>query len=124
MQSNREIHEGLLSKYEGELAGLKTYIKELKDRVAEHGTPPEHFEEDLSEAEHNVKYYEDEIARIRKELGRPGDEDDCRDGRDTVLPRTVREGLGSLLIASVSFIAGAILGSSLKPRKGGRGDDE
>lgn len=124
MKSSREIHEELLAKYEQELAGLNSYIKELKDRTAEHDTPAEHFAEDLSEAEHNVAYYEDEIARIKKELRGSSDGDDCRDGRDTVLPRTLRQGLGSLLIASLSFIAGAIIGSSLKPRKGGRGDGE
>ena len=88
MKTSREIHGELLTKYERELAGLKSYIKELKDTVARHGTEREHFEVDLLEAEHNVTYYEDEIARIKKESGAGGDRDDC----DTVLPRTAKQG--------------------------------
>lgn len=113
MKSSSDIHEELSAKYERELAGLKSYIKELKDRTAEHGTPAEHFDEDLLEAEHNTKYYEDEIARIKKESG-GGGRAEC----DTILPRTAKQGIGSLIISSISFVAGAILGSRLKSRRG------
>jgi uncharacterized protein len=66
MKANHEMLEELSKDYEGQLRGLKSYVKELKDKTAEHGTQREHFEEDLMEAEHNIKHYEAEIARIRE----------------------------------------------------------
>ncbi|HYH87494.1 MAG TPA: DUF1508 domain-containing protein [Pyrinomonadaceae bacterium] len=50
---------------EDKLKGLNAYIKELKDKAAKHGTQSEHYEEDLMEAEHNLKYYEGEMARLK-----------------------------------------------------------
>lgn len=52
--------------YAEQLRGLNSYIKELKDKTAQHGTQTEAFADDLMEAEHNVKYYEGEIALIKK----------------------------------------------------------
>lgn len=66
MKADHEMLEGQLADYEGELRGLKSYVKELKDRTAECCTEKEHFEGDLMEAENNIKYYEGEIARIRE----------------------------------------------------------
>lgn len=68
MNPDRDTLEAQLKEYEGQLRGLNSYVKELKDKTAEHGTESEHFESDLVEAEHNVKYYEDEITRIKGEL--------------------------------------------------------
>ncbi len=56
MKADNEMLEGQLEAYEKELRGLNSYGKELKDRAAEHGTAGEHYEEDLTEAEHNIKY--------------------------------------------------------------------
>jgi hypothetical protein len=117
MKANREILEDHLERYEKQLASLNSYIKELKDMTARHSTEKEHFGEDLMEAEHNVKYYEDEIARIKKEIknlpygqGR----------KDSILPRTAKQCINSAIISSISFVAGAVLGSRLKSRKGGK----
>jgi uncharacterized protein YegP (UPF0339 family) len=65
MKVDHEMLEEQLKGYEGQLRSLTSYVKELKDRTAEHGTQKEHFEGDMAEAEHNIKYYEGEIARIR-----------------------------------------------------------
>lgn len=65
MKANQEMLEEQLKNYEGQLKGLNSYIKEINDKTAEHGTAREHFEGDLIEAEHNVKYYEDAITRIK-----------------------------------------------------------
>ncbi len=73
MKSDHEMHEEQLKDYEGQLRSLNSYVSELKDKAAEHGTPGEHFEEDLMEAEHNIKYYEDEIAHIKKLLEEKSD---------------------------------------------------
>jgi hypothetical protein len=125
MKSSRDIHGELLSKYERELAGLKTYIKELTDRAAEYGTEREHFEQDLLEAEHNVKYYEDEIARIKAAGGAAGaGAGGGQTAGDTILPRTAKQGIGSLLVSVISFAAGALFGSKVRSRKGGKDGGE
>jgi uncharacterized protein YegP (UPF0339 family) len=69
MKADHEMLEGHLRDYEGQLRSLTSYVKELKDKTAEHGTDKEHFEGDMTEAEHNIKYYEGEIARIRELIG-------------------------------------------------------
>jgi uncharacterized protein YegP (UPF0339 family) len=66
MKANYEMLEVKLKNYEGQLKGLHSYIKELKDKTAEHGTQSEYYGEDLMEAEHNVEFYEGELARIRE----------------------------------------------------------
>ena len=66
MKADNEMFKVKLKNYEEQLRGLNSYIKELKDRTAEHGTQKELYEEDLLEAEHNVKYYEDELAHIKE----------------------------------------------------------
>lgn len=66
MNANREMFEDQLESYEAQLRSLNSYIKELNDKTAKHDTEKAHFEQDLMEAEHNVKYYEGEIARIRE----------------------------------------------------------
>lgn len=121
MNSNPDDLEGQLQKYEAQLNGFNSYIKELKDRTAELGTGKEQFEIDLLEAENNVRYYEDEIARVKKELGTSNKAPRLQAGADTILPKTVKQGVGSLIFSSISFVAGAVLGSMLKSRRGGKG---
>lgn len=65
MKPDSESLEEQLEEYEGQLRGLNSYVKELKAKTAEHGTEKEHFEGDLTEAEHNIQYYEGEVARIK-----------------------------------------------------------
>src|ERR671916_425773 len=73
MKSEHEWSEDEPRGYEGQLRGLRSYVRELKETAAAHGTEPEHFEHDLTEAEHNIKYYEDEVARIKGQLGKGSD---------------------------------------------------
>lgn len=122
MKASGELHGERLSRYERELAELKSFLKELKARTAELGTPTEHYEQDVSEAEHNIRFYEDEIARIKKEGGGTGGAGGGRPGGggDSILPQTAKQGLGSLIVSSVSFLAGILIGSSLSSRRGDR----
>ncbi len=68
MKVSREILEGQLTECERNVRGLNSYITELRGKTAAHGTDPEHYEKDLMEAEHNIKYYEGEMARVRELL--------------------------------------------------------
>lgn len=84
------------------MRGLNSYITELNSMTDKHDTPTEHFTEDLAEAKHNVAYYENEIAWIKTQLGN-------RDGK----PRLRRTPIiGVVIISSISFAAGLLLGSS------------
>ncbi|MDX6696603.1 MAG: uncharacterized protein QOF02_4206 [Blastocatellia bacterium] len=66
MKADNEMLEEQLKDYEGQVRGLKSFINELKEKTDKHGTPKEHFEGDLAEAECNINYYDGEIARLRE----------------------------------------------------------
>jgi hypothetical protein len=120
MKANRDVLEDELQDYEQQVRGLKSYIRELTDQVARHGSEKSEYETDLIEAENNVKFYEGEIARIREELG-GGPRGGRRHHAGTILPRTARQGVGSLVFSAIGFLAGMVLGSMLKSRsKDGR----
>ncbi|HJU54363.1 MAG TPA: hypothetical protein VJ715_07330 [Pyrinomonadaceae bacterium] len=118
MKADRDVLEDHLQEYEQEVKGLKSYIKELAAQAERHETEKSQYEMDLIEAEHNVKYYEGEIARIRKELGgaRGGSGGGGRHQAGTILPRTARQGIGSFVFSAVGFVAGAVLGWKMKPK--------
>ena len=125
MNVTRDTLEDHLQEYEAQLKSLKSYLKELNDQCAKHGTDKEHYEVDLMEAEHNVAYYEGEIARLKDELGGTGKTGGDggrggggRGGGGVVLPPKVKKGLVPVIISSVSFVAGTLLGSKLKSRRG------
>ena len=120
MKAKRDVLEDQLQEYEQQVRELKSYIKELKDQAARHGTEKSQYEMDLIEAEHNIKYYEGEIARIMKELG--GARGGGRPQAGTILPRTARQGIGSFVFSSIGFIAGAVLGSKMKSKNKDRPD--
>lgn len=103
MKVKRDVLEDHLQEYEREVVGLRSYIQELKGQTDKHGTERSEYETDLIEAEHNVKFYDAEIARIKQEL---------RDGR--FLPRAAKQGIGFFVSTAVGFIAGVFLGSQLK----------
>jgi hypothetical protein len=124
MDANRETLEAQLIQYESQLKGLKSFVKELKARTAEYGTDKEHFETDLLEAEHNIKYYEEAIGHLKNEIGGSAKGGRAQSGTDTILPRTAKQCIGSFVFSSVSFIAGAILGSKLKSRGEGQGKEQ
>lgn len=117
MKANREMLEDQLDRYQRQLSGLKSFMKELKAMTDRHGTEKEHFHEDLIEAEHNIKFYEGEIARLKKEIDKSPS---GQGGKDSILPRTAKQGIGSAILSSISFLAGAVLGSKLKSKKGGK----
>ncbi len=102
-----------LRKYEEQLRGLKSFIEELKDVTAAHGTETESFEEDMEEARHNITFYEAEIARIKKEMEQFPEDDYTQTKTSGLVPQTAKQGLGYLILASVSFVAGALLASNL-----------
>ena len=120
MNDNREILEDHLEKYEAQLQSLNSYIKELKSMTAKHGTDKAQFEMDLLEAENNVNFYEGEIAWLKKEVGKSGKGSRPRNVTDSVLPRTAKQGIGSFVLSSIGFVFGALLGSKLKARRGGK----
>jgi hypothetical protein len=117
MKASRELLEDQLFGYEQKLAGIKCYVNELKDKTTKHGTAKEHFHEDLIEAEHNLKFYQGEIEELKRELGSPTKPKETCPAVDSVLPRTKKQGIGSLVISSVSFLAGAVLGSKMRSRR-------
>jgi septal ring factor EnvC (AmiA/AmiB activator) len=120
MKDNRAMLEGQLERYETQLRSTSSFLKELNARMAEHGTDKAQVEEDLIEAENNAKYYESEIARVKKELGGAGQAPTARKAVDSVLPRTTKQGLGSLIISTISFAAGTLFGSKMKARQTGK----
>ncbi len=122
MNVSRDMLEDQLQNYEMQLKCLKSYLKELNDMAAKHGTGREHFESDLFEAEHNIKYYGGEIARLKNEIRALGKASGTGGSGavTTMLPQTVKQGVGSLILAAISFGVGALLGSKLNSRRGGK----
>jgi hypothetical protein len=119
MQLSREILEGQLKTYQTKLRSLSSYAAELKAMTAKHSTPKVHYESDLIAAEHNILFYEGEIARIKRTMGSLGPVG--RPGRGgIILPKIKRPGIATAIFSSIGFAAGAILGSRLK----GKGKDQ
>jgi len=125
MKAKRDVLEDQLQEYERQVRELNSYIRELTDQAARHGTEKSEYETDLLHAEHNIRFYEDEIGRLRKELG--GAARDRSPQAGTILPRTARQGIGSFVFTAIGFVTGVFLGSQLKPgskeRRGGGGEE-
>jgi hypothetical protein len=118
MNTSNETLGDRLEKYEDELKGLTSYVKELETMTAASGTDKEQFEEDLMEATYNIKFYQGEIAGIKSAIGKsgkPAGRQPHVGGGSTAGPS---KGITSVIFSSVGFIVGAILGSRLKSRKG------
>lgn len=116
MKVNRELLEGQLADFEQRARGLHSQLELLKETTTKHGTDKEQFESDLIELENDAQFYDGEIARVKKELAEapaypPGT------GYGGILPQTPKQGVGSLIFSSISFVVGALLGSKLKSRK-------
>jgi hypothetical protein len=117
MKDNREIAEDRLENCETQLRSFKSYLTELKSMTAKHGTDKAQFEEDLLEVETNVKYYEGEVAQLKQVVGKSYKGAGTRTVPDSVLPRTKKQGIGSFVLSTISFISGVVLGSKLKARQ-------
>lgn len=117
MNETRDALEDRLQDYEARLGGLKSFVKELNDRAAEHGTDREHFAEDLLEAEHNVSFYESEVARLRAEIKNLGGSKPGRKGTGLGPAIKSKKGVGALI---VGVLAGALVAIGLKSRRGGK----
>jgi hypothetical protein len=118
MNTSNDTLEDRLEEYEDTLKGLTSYVKELQTMTAAKGTDKEQYEEDLMEATHNIKFYQDEIAGIKSAIGKSGKPAGGRPhlgGGSTAGPG---KGITSVIFSSVGFIVGAVLGSRLKSRKG------
>jgi hypothetical protein len=122
MSASREILESHLEDYQQKLKSLNSYIRELNARTAEYGTDKTHFEGDLLEAEHNIAYYESEVARLKGELrgggggGRApeGGAEEERGILGSVLPQALmNQSVGTLVLSSICFAAGVLVGSRL-----------
>ncbi len=114
MKNLRKILESQLEDYASRMNSLYSFITELNSTAGRLGTDREQFEQDLIEAEHNVEYYQSQIARIKKELA-------ASDSTATALtskPAMItKPGIIALALSPISFFAGALLGSRLKSRR-------
>jgi hypothetical protein len=120
MSVSRDMLEDQLQHCEKQLGGLNSFIKELNGMTAKHGTEPAHFEEDLFEAEHNVKFYEGEAARLKKELENlgGGGAAPAPKGAGPLSSLPVKTGIGALILSSISFVLGALVGRGMQSRRG------
>ena len=116
MKPDRATLERELHTNEQKLRGLKSYLKELSAMTDKHDTDKEHFGEDLLETEHNITYYDGEISRIKHELGKATKTGSSPTGSDSILPKTKKQGVSSLIFSSIGFVAGAIFGVTMKSR--------
>ncbi len=112
-----------LAEHEAELQSLKSYVRALREMTSKHGTDEEHFMSDLQEAENNVRFYEAEVERLRKEL-RASRGERAQDFVEALWPRTMTQGVTILLFSSISFLAGALLAARLQPARRDRRESE
>lgn len=120
MHTNRELLEAQLEDIKDKRKGLRSYLDELKAMCDKHNTPENICASDWTSATHNLGYYESEIARIRQELAKnaeTGSISKVVPGIGTLLPQTRNQGMGAVLLSSISFVAGALFGSALKSGK-------
>ncbi len=123
MKPNKALLEDRLENCEEELKGLSSYVQELKTTTAKLGTDPAQFEDDLMEAQQNIGFYQGEVAEIKAEIGEPAKPSPTKPGAGNTLPQTAKQGIGSIVFSSISFIVGALLGSRLKSRKQSKDSD-
>ncbi|HEX8144144.1 MAG TPA: hypothetical protein VF553_16200 [Pyrinomonadaceae bacterium] len=118
MNNQREILEDQLESYEAQLRAVESFIRELNDTTAKVGADRSQFADDLFEAEHNLKYYQDASERVRKELADLDKKKETRKEDEPVSNQALRECIGALLVSSVSFAAGMLVGSKLRSKSG------
>ncbi len=63
MNDQREILKTQQSQFEEKVRGLKSYVKELTEMAAKHGTDEALIQEDLSKAKGDIEFYEGQMAQ-------------------------------------------------------------
>ena len=69
MIDHREILKAQRAKFEERARGLKSYVKELTETAAQHGTDGALIEEDLTKARGDLEFYEAQAGQIAEALG-------------------------------------------------------
>ncbi|HEX8688408.1 MAG TPA: DUF1508 domain-containing protein [Pyrinomonadaceae bacterium] len=69
MTEQREMLRAQRERFAERACGLKSYVKELTETAARHGTDAALIEEDLRKARGDIEFYEREAARLAEELG-------------------------------------------------------
>jgi uncharacterized protein YegP (UPF0339 family) len=70
MANQYEDLNALKAEYEEKARCLHSYVKELTEMSAKHGTDASLLEEDMSKARSDVEFYETEAKLIAEELGK------------------------------------------------------
>ena len=68
MTDQHEIIKARRTNYEQRVRGLKSYVKELTEMAAQHGTDGAHIEDDLSKAKADLEFYESQIGHYADAL--------------------------------------------------------
>jgi uncharacterized protein YegP (UPF0339 family) len=69
MTDQREILKGQRDTFEEKVRGLKSYVKELTETAAKHGTDESLIHEDLTKARCDLEFYEGQVGQIAETLG-------------------------------------------------------
>lgn len=69
MSNNHEILKAQRSKYEEKARGLRSYVKELQETAAKLGTDEALYHEDLSKANADLAFYEQQACDCADALG-------------------------------------------------------
>ncbi|HEX7316011.1 MAG TPA: DUF1508 domain-containing protein [Pyrinomonadaceae bacterium] len=69
MTDNRELMKTQQAKCEEMARGLKSYVKELTETAARHGTDDALIEEDLTKARADLEFYEAQVSECADALG-------------------------------------------------------
>jgi hypothetical protein len=117
MKANRLLLQERLEGYESQLQGLHSYVTELKAMTAKHATDKEMFATDLIEAQHNIRYYQNGIALLKTELSNAHRDAPTQADLDNGPATGGPPRLIAVVISSLSFLVGAVVGSRLKSRK-------
>lgn len=68
MTDQREILKAQRAKYEERVGGLKSYVTELTNVAAKHGTDEALIEGDLTKAKGDLEFYEGQMAQCADAL--------------------------------------------------------
>ena len=69
MTQHHDILKSQRAKYEERARGLKSYVKELTETAARHGTDEAHYEDELTKARSDIEFYERQAEHCAETLG-------------------------------------------------------